>query len=145
MNSLTYLTLVITYRCTARCAHCCLGCGPEYDGWMRVDEAEQYIAAAVRHGRITHITLIGGEALLDPDRAIAIGQAALRHGIANVEVNTNGSWARDEEIAFEILRSVRDAGLQISAISVDAFHQKFIPREVVLNAMLAGARLGLRL
>lgn len=29
-----YLTLVVTYECSARCAHCCLGAGTEHDERM---------------------------------------------------------------------------------------------------------------
>jgi len=45
---------------------------------MEPEEAEEYIAEATRHNRIGRMTLIGGEALLDVERTIAIGETALR-------------------------------------------------------------------
>lgn len=145
MDTLTYLTLVITYQCSSRCAHCCLGAGPEFAEWMEPEDAERYIAEAMQDNQITHMTLIGGEALLDVDRAVAIGEIARRYGIPRIEINTNGSWATDEPTAKRILRRLLDAGLSVPGISVDAFHQRYVPRERVLCAMRAARELGLDL
>ena len=145
MDTLTYLTLIITYKCSSRCVHCCLGAGPEFHEWMEAEEAEGYIAEVTRSNQITHMTLIGGEALLDLERTIAVGEIALRYGIPYVEINTNGSWAVDEEAALRVLRRVFDAGLNLSTISVDAFHEHYVPRKRVLCAMSAARRLGVDL
>jgi hypothetical protein len=98
-----------------------------------------------RDNPVSRMTLIGGEVLLDPDRAIAIGKIARRYGIDGVEINTNGSWATDEQAALQMLEKVTDAGLELPAISVDAFHLRHVPRERVLCVMKAGRRLGLDL
>lgn len=143
MNTLTYLTLVITYRCSARCDHCCLGAGPEFGDWMSPDDAERYISGVTRHNTISHMTLIGGEALLDLDRTVAIGKIALRCGIHKVDVDTNGSWATNDQAARHVLITLRNAGLNVSGISVDAFHQQHVPREHALCAMRAAKALGL--
>ena len=145
MKTLTYLTLVITYKCSARCAHCCLGAGPEYGDWMSIEDAEAYIADVTKDNNITWMTLIGGEALLDLERTSAIGETALRYGIPKVELNTNGSWAVDEKSALKVLQRVLDAGLSLPAVSVDAFHQQYVPRERVLCAIQAARELGLEL
>ena len=144
MDTLTYLTLVITYQCSSQCAHCCLGAGPEFHEWMEPEEAEQYIAEVTGDNQITHMTLIGGEALLDPERTVAIGEIARRYGIPRVNIDTNGSWATDEESALRVLRSLLDASLDVD-FSVDAFHQHYVPRERVLCAMQAARKLGLNL
>jgi len=112
---------------------------------MEPREAEQYIAEVTRQNQISHMTLIGGEALLDLERTIAIGEIALRYGIPSVQVNTNGSWALDEGTALRVLTRLLDAGFDLPAISVDAFHQRYVPRERVLCAMRAGRKLGLEL
>jgi len=143
MDTLTYLTLIITYQCSSRCEHCCLGAGPEFNEWMSLEDAEYYLAEITRKNHINLMTLIGGEALLDVDRTIAIGKLALRYGIANVDVDTNGSWAVDEENALRILQRLIDARLTISAISVDTFHQRHVSRERALCAMRAARKLGL--
>ena len=144
VDTLTYLTLVITYQCSSRCAHCCLGAGPEFRDWMAPEDAKRYIAEVTRRNQIAHMTLIGGEALLEPDRAIAIGEIALRHGIASVDISTNASWAGDEHNALAVVRRVLDAGLELG-ISVDVFHQQHVPRERALGMMRAANKLGLTL
>ena len=142
MDTLTYLTLVITYQCSARCAHCCLGAGPEFHEWMAPEHAEDYIAQATRTNQITHMTLIGGEALLDVERTILIGETALRSGIPSVDIDTNASWATDEDTALRVLGRLVDKGFEIG-FSVDAFHQHYVPEERVLCALRAARKLGL--
>jgi MoaA/NifB/PqqE/SkfB family radical SAM enzyme len=145
MNSLTYLTLIITYECSSRCAHCCIGAGPDPKGWMSVKEADGYIQGVVAHGAINWMTLIGGEALLDLERTLAIGKIALAHGIPTVEIDTNASWGEDPETAKAVLERVVDAGLTLGAVSADAFHQKFVPPERILNLFRAARSLGIEL
>lgn len=145
MNSLTYLTLVITYQCSSRCAHCCIGAGPEYREWMSPADADRYIADVTKHNDIDWMTLIGGEALLDLDRTIEIGQIPLSHGIPRVEIDTSASWGVDDDTAVDAVRRIAAAGLSLGGISVDAFHQQYVKPERVLRLLRAARQLGIEL
>jgi len=110
---------------------------------MEPEDAERYIAEVTRDNCISHMTLIGGEALLDPERTVAVGKIARRYGIGEVHVNTNGSWAVDDQTAERVLGMLLGAGLRVPAISVDAFHQRHVSPRLVLCAMRAGKALGI--
>ena len=146
VNTLTYITLIVTYQCPARCAHCCIGAGGMENGeWMSVEDAEYYLSEATRNNDITWMTLIGGEALLDLNRTIEIGKIALAHGIPTVKIDTNSAWCVDEQVAESTLGKIYEAGLMLGAVSVDAFHQRFVPRERALYLMRAAEKLGIGL
>ncbi len=72
-----------------------------------------------------HIT--GGEPFLYFERLIGILQEARRLGLTPVDViETNGSWAEDENDIVEKLRQIDSLGLNRLKISWDAFHEEFI-------------------
>ncbi len=145
MNSLTYLTLIITYKCASRCEHCCIGAGPEHLEWMLAKDADRYISGATKDNNINWMTLIGGEALIDLNRTIEIGKIALAHGIPKVEIDTSASWASGEEMARDVVQRIVDAGLCLGAISIDGFHQNHVQPEYVLRLLHAAKDLGIEL
>jgi len=142
MDSLTYLTLIITYQCVSSCDHCCIGAGPHHREWMSIKDAEDSIAVITRINEIKWMTLIGGEALLDLDRTLAIGKIALSYGIKKVEIDTGSAWAVNDEITRRTLKRIFDAGLSLGAISVDGFHQAKVPKENVLRVLRAAREMG---
>lgn len=145
MDSLTYLTLIISYQCSNRCSHCCIGSGPEFSDWMSIKEANNYISSATKHGNINWMTLIGGEAILDLERTIEVGKIALSYGIPNVEIDTGAYWARNDEITAKIIKKIYDAGLRFGQISVDAFHQKYVKPIHVLRLFRVADEMGIKL
>jgi pyruvate-formate lyase-activating enzyme len=145
MNSLTYLTLIVTYQCSNRCDHCCIGAAPKHSEWMSVEDANKYISAATKHGKITWMTLIGGEAILDLERTIEIGKIALSYGIPNVEIDTGAYWARNDDITAKIIKNIYDAGLRLGQISVDGFHQKYVKPVNVLRLFRVAREMGIEL
>jgi len=145
IDNLTYLTLIVTYQCSSRCDHCCIGAGPEHRNWMTPQEAERYLSGVMKHGDINWMTLIGGEALLDLDRTIEIGKIALAHGIPRVEIDTSVAWGRDEEVARAVVQRVTNAGLSLGQVSIDGFHQKHVPPERVLCLLRVARELGVEL
>lgn len=145
MDNLTYLTLIITYQCSSRCDHCCIGAGPEHREWMSLEEADRYISGVTKQGKINWMTLIGGEALLDLDRTIEIGKIAMAHGIPKVEIDTSASWGCDDEAARNVVHRIADAGLSLGQISIDGFHQKHVQPEYVLRLFRAAREFGIEL
>ena len=57
-----YIELDVTYRCSAKCQHCCLTCSPAKGGVMSVADARIFIAEAKKLGLTgRQITITGGE------------------------------------------------------------------------------------
>ncbi|MFC1850776.1 radical SAM protein [candidate division CSSED10-310 bacterium] len=145
MDSLTYLTLIITYQCSSRCEHCCIGAGPEHREWMLPEDAGRYISAVTKNNSINWMTLIGGEALLDLERTIKIGKLALGQGIPKVEIDTGASWGSNEHTTRDVLQQIVAAGLSLGAISIDSFHQQHVKPEYVLRLLRTARDLGIEL
>ena len=68
---------------------------------------------------------------------------ATRAGL-NTEVVTNGFWAETLPVAKEKLSSLRELGLDVLNLSLDDFHQEYIPVSSVRNAYNAAKDLGIK-
>jgi hypothetical protein len=120
------LGLILSYRCTAGCAHCVYNSGPERDGWMTYED----VLAAFRamksweHPFQVHIT--GGEPFLNfPLLLHAVG-TAVDYEIP-VYVETSAAWCVREELVEERFQALRQAGLGAVLISCSPFHTASIP------------------
>jgi hypothetical protein len=80
------------------------------------------------------IMTFGGEPLLYPEIVCAIHKEAKNVGIPVRDVITNGFWSRKEEQTQEIAEKLVESGVNEASISVDCFHQEFIPLEIVKKA-----------
>jgi hypothetical protein len=109
---------------------------------MEETMAERIFSLLVSFGcRSVHIG--GGEPLLRPDRLCAVLTAASKMGVGIEYVETNASWYRDEESASRILRQLRDHGVDTLLVSLDPFHNEFIPYRKTKGLMDACARAGM--
>jgi len=73
----------------------------------------------------------GGEPLLYPEIVCAIHKEARNVGIPVRDVITNGFWSRKTIEIQEIAEKLVKSGVNEATISVDCFHQEFIPLEIV--------------
>jgi len=133
------LDILLTYKCTGRCAHCCYRAGPGRGGTMTVAEVEGYLAA-VADQPLEWVLLFGGEPFLFPDLLRA--SVALAAPLARVFVFTNGYWATDPYTARRRLADLQAAGLDYILFSVDGFHQAHVPLERVAVGIEAARELG---
>jgi MoaA/NifB/PqqE/SkfB family radical SAM enzyme len=76
----------------------------------------------------------GGEPLLYPEIIYAIHKEAMKVGIPVRDIITNGFWARKTIEIQEIAEKLVKSGVNEASISVDCFHQEFIPLEIVKKA-----------
>jgi hypothetical protein len=74
---------------------------------------------------------IGGEPLLYLDVVCAIHQTARQSNIPGRQVITNAGIPRSELLASTVARRLAASGVNDICISIDAFHQKYVPVEVV--------------
>ncbi len=133
------LDILLTYKCTGRCAHCCYRAGPGRGKTMSVAEVEGYLAA-VADQPLEWVLLFGGEPFLFPDLLRA--SVALAAPLAPVLVFTNGYWAADPDTARQQLADLQQAGLDYILFSVDGFHQAHVPLERVATGIDAARELG---
>lgn len=125
----TFAGLLLTYRCTARCASCYVCSGPTSAGDMSVDFALELwrgLIAASPHGCRIHIG--GGEPFVDWPRLIELVRRARQQGLGPLEsVETNGFWAVDERLVCDRLAELDAGGMGRLNISADPYHQQFVP------------------
>ena len=132
----------VTEKCNIECKFCALGCSPKAVGSLSGSRMKDIIAESLQLFDIKNIVFTGGEPLLykaDVSKAISY---AKKNGI-KTRIVTNGYWAttplKAEKLLFELVKE----GLSEINISVDDFHQEFIPLGNVKNAVEASLKLNL--
>jgi len=89
------------------------------------------------------IMTFGGEPLLYPKIVCAIHEQAKKVGIPLREVITNGFWSIKPEKIQEIAWKLAKSGVNEVSISVDGFHQEFIPLNSVKKAATSSIEAGI--
>ena len=64
---------------------------------------------------------------MQPERIYPIQESAIRHNIEIEYIETNASWYRDEQSSKEILRELMKRNVYTLLISMDPFHNEYIP------------------
>ncbi|MFP4055040.1 MAG: radical SAM protein, partial [Phycisphaerae bacterium] len=124
--------VVYTYRCTIACRHCGFGGrGDCPDVRMSRRQLLEALGQLHRTGRVVHVA--GGEpmlywAALEADLAVAAEQ-----GLAPHFIETNCSWATDDEVVGHRIRRLRQLGLWGILMSADPYHQAHVPPERFLR------------
>ena len=133
LKNLNKIEFVVTYACTGRCKHCSEGdhelCGERIDPTVAAEAVRQ---VAKEYGIKTVMTF-GGEPLLHPDAVYAVMNAAKEMNIIKRQIITNGYFSNDPERISEVAEKLAKCGVNDLLLSVDAFHQEFIPLEAVKN------------
>jgi len=108
-----------------------------------LEDIRNYLDEAVSVSNLESLMVFGGEPMLFPDQAISAFEKAHKLRIPNIEMLTNGVWGKTEQKAKELACRMKKSGLNILGISVDAFHQQFIPLEYPKRAALASIHAGI--
>ena len=139
LKHLNKIEFVVTDACTGRCRHCSEGdhapCGARIDPHLAAD-AVRRIAATYD---IQTVMAFGGEPLLYTDAVYAIMTAAKEQNVPRRQVITNGYFSKNVETIREVAARLATCGVNDLLLSVDAFHQEYIPIDTV-KAFAAEAR-----
>lgn len=131
LKNLNKVEFVVTYACTGRCKHCSEGehtsCGDRIDPDIAAD-AVRRIAAEYD---IKTVMTFGGEPLLYTDTVYAVMNAAREMNIPKRQIITNGYFSKNPDRIREVALCLADYGVNDVLLSVDAFHQEYIPIDVV--------------
>ena len=127
LKNLKKLEFVVTDACTGKCRHCSEGdhaaCGTHLEPNLAADAVARVAAVY----RLETVMAFGGEPLLYPETVEAIMRAALAAGVAHRQVITNGYFSRDPGAMRVMAARLAACGVSDLLLSVDAFHEEFIP------------------
>jgi len=131
------LEFAITYLCNSKCKHCQLGGEEErrkFPSHIDKDLAVKIVRKIGKKYSPKSIMTFGGEPLLYPEIVYAIHKEALKVGIPVRDVITNGLWSRKTEKIQETANNLVKSGVNKVSISVDFFHQEYVPLKLVRKA-----------
>lgn len=120
------LLAVVTARCPLHCAHCSSDStvsGPEPDAAALLRFVGSFAPAPPKV-----LLLTGGEPLLRPETVASLAAAARTAG-TRTAVLTGAFFARDDRVPARIMAAIR--ALDHFSVSIDAFHEREIPRAEV--------------
>lgn len=121
----------LTRRCPLGCRHCSTNSAndsEEHDGTAFV----RFTRSFTTDCRPEYLLLTGGEPLTRPRLVSELARSARAAG-TRTYVLTGMFFARKGGIGGPVLRAIRD--VDHVAVSIDSFHQEFVPREHVFRAM----------
>jgi MoaA/NifB/PqqE/SkfB family radical SAM enzyme len=131
------IEFVVTYLCNSKCSHCQLTEEEKrkvLPSHIDKDKAVEITRKVGRAYTPKSIMTFGGEPLLYPRIVCAIHEQAKKVGIPIRDVITNGFWSTKPEEIQEIAQNLAKSGVNEVAVSVDCFHQEFIPLKIVEKA-----------
>lgn len=128
------IEFAVTYLCNSKCRHCQLGEDEERERFAKCIDKTKAVEIAGKVGKKyspKSIMTFGGEPLLYPEVVCAIHEEATRAGIPVRDVITDGFWSRRTEKIQQVAAKLAKSGVNSVSISVDCFHQEFIPLKIV--------------
>ena len=131
LKNLGKIEFVATYACTGHCKHCSEGDHTDCGDVIDPSVAEGAVRKIAAEYDIKTVMVFGGEPLLCTETVYAIMSAASELNIEKRQIITNGYFSKSIEKISEVARMLRDCGVNDLLLSVDAFHQEFIPLEPV--------------
>ncbi|WP_323800275.1 hypothetical protein [Parasphingorhabdus sp.] len=137
-KGISIISILMTYRCPAACAHCIFESNPQNKTHLDMDIARKVVEAASRQSPPPVLGFSGGEAFVrykEMRELAAFGQSL---GMPS-EVISSSAWATSRSQAKEKLLDLRSVGFEAYCTSVDEFHIPFIKPEKMRWA-LQGAR-----
>lgn len=131
LKNLDKIEFVITDSCTGNCIHCSQGQHPGVSESINAEIACECVEKICSVYDIKTVMTFGGEPLLYPETVFSIMKTAKRMGVAKRQVITNGYFSENPEEIQNVARLLSECGVNEILLSVDAFHQKTIPLDVV--------------
>lgn len=123
------LALFLTNRCNAKCRHCFFDSGPERNEVMNLKMGLRIIDEAVNLGA-EWISFTGGEPFLELKLLTEMVKYSSESGL-KTEAVTNCYWASAPKEALRKLKSLKNQGLDVLNISLDDFHQEYVPIDYI--------------
>jgi len=129
--NLNRIEFVVTDACSGRCKHCSNGERSGNDG-VDTDVAVNAVKRLAERYAVDSVMTFGGEPLLFADTVCKIHAAARDCGIPKRQLITNGFFTTDERRSDEVTQALCVSGVNDILLSIDIFHQEYIPLEPVM-------------
>lgn len=144
INGLVSGGIITNYRCSSKCRHCVYASSPSWpNDYMTASTAEEIFSILKRLGcHSVHIG--GGEPLLQPKKIFPVLEAAAKNNIDIDYIETNASWYKDESSTKIILRELIKHGVYTLLISIDPYHNEYIPFYKVKGLVSACSKANMR-
>ncbi|HBQ65087.1 MAG TPA: radical SAM protein [Clostridiales bacterium] len=119
--------IITNYHCSSKCRHCLYGCSPAWPREYMGGETAAAIFSVLRKAGCHSVHIGGGEPLLQPEKLFRVLEAAREARIRVEYVETNASWYGEEKRTQAILKELLRCGVDTLLISIDPFHNEYIP------------------
>ena len=119
--------IITNYKCSSKCKHCAYSSSPEWPMEYMTGETADEIFKILRRKGCYSVHIGGGEPFLAPDKLLKILESAKNNDIDIEYVETNASWFVNEERTVSLLQELKQQGVYTLLISIDPFHNEFIP------------------
>ena len=143
MRKYNTIAIALHRRCSISCRSCCFGCTPRSFAKIPKRLVKSIIKQSAEIPEIKIISITGGEPFFDINYLIEVFYWARLAG-KHSKVITNASWAENYNETVETIRKCKMFGLIKLGVSVDRYHQEYVPIEKVNNVLMACQELGLR-
>jgi MoaA/NifB/PqqE/SkfB family radical SAM enzyme len=132
---LNRIEFTVTGACSGKCKHCSVDdertVSNVSDSGINAEIAADTVKKLAEKFKIDSVMTFGGEPLLFAEAVCKIHAAARDCAIPKRQLITNGYFTSDENRIKEAAVMLCKSGVNDVLLSVDAFHQEFIPLEPV--------------
>jgi len=144
LKPIYFLSFLVSYKCTNECKHCALQASPYQNNiTIKLTDIRGYLEDVISDFNIQEVGFFGGEPLLDLNLIIELIKEVKKFNILKIGLPTNGFWGKNEIIAKEYAKKLKNAGIYRVGFSADAFHQEFIPLDYLKRAIKATYEAGI--
>jgi MoaA/NifB/PqqE/SkfB family radical SAM enzyme len=124
------IEFIVTDKCTSKCDHCSISISKN-KGVIDVNAAVEALELSASLYDIQSIMTFGGEPLLYPEITCQIHRKAYDLNIPKRQIITNAYWTKNKSRTDNIAQMLKNSHVNNILISIDAFHQKYLPFENV--------------
>ena len=126
---------LVTKRCNSKCKHCSvpINSNPYENSYADMEVVKKAIVSIIKNYKVASIMVYGGEPLLYIDKIVDIFDISLKECVQSRDLITSGfiSCSVTAQYIDEVAIKLKKCGVKKILLSVDAFHQEFIPLEMV--------------
>ena len=139
-KNINKIEFVVCDACTGNCRHCSEGEHKGKTNRLDPEKAAAVVYDVCRYYEVKTVMTFGGEPMLNPGAVYAIHKAASEMNVPRRQIITNGFFSREREGIAESVKCLRDCGVNDVLLSADAFHQEYIPFDIVRTFAEAAVR-----
>ena len=133
LKNLNKIEFVVTLACTGKCRHCQNGDPDNCSEHIDADIAATAVRKVYARYPIRTVMTFGGEPLLYPETVCTIHKTASEIGVERRQLITNGYFSRAPKRIAKVAQDIAASNDNDLLLSVDAFHQEYIPLNPVLH------------